>query len=680
MQNSIDKNQLIENGLPVSGAEIITKEINNYLNSFTPEEAWKKISKEVLLPSHPFQLHLYLFSRIYPEWPAKLDSAPAYIPDQELTKTTNIIKCMTEMKINNVKEFHDWTVKHYENFWQYIIEKLDIHFDIKPKKICDINKGLESPQWLVGAKLNIVNSCFNAPPEKTAIIFKNKNNTLARLSYSELNQLSNRVANSLVKQGFEPGDPIAINMPMTVEAVAIYLGIIKIGGVVVSIADSFSAEEIATRLRIAKAKAIFTQDHILRDTKKLPLYEKVTAANALTAIVIPCEDEISLTLRSGDLNWNAFLVSNDNFITQSCEPMAHSNILFSSGTTGDPKAIPWNHTTGIKSASDAYFHHNIQPDDILSWPTNLGWMMGSWIIYAALINHATLALYHDSPRDRAFGQFIQDANVTILGVVPSLVATWRQGHCMEGFNWQTIKIFTSTGECSNTEDMLYLMSLAGYKPIIEYCGGTETGGGYISSTVIEKNYPSVFTTPAMGSSFVIIDEDGNPTDNGEIALVPPSLGLSTELVNADHHQVYYENMPKLSDGTLLRRHGDQVCRLPSGNYCVLGRVDDTMNLGGIKISSAEIERILVGINHITETAAIAVTPFNHGPSSLVIYIATQQDLPKGEIKKIMQARINQHLNPLFKIYDIVFINELPKTASNKIMRRVLRKQYQLNIK
>lgn len=676
MHKPIDKKQLMANGLPELNADAIATKINDRLLNLSTHEAWKVISSEILLPTHPFPLHLFIFSHIFPEWPEKLDSAPAYIPDQAFIKTTNLAKSMAELNIKTVKEFHRWSVNHFEDFWQHVIDKLHISFAPKPKKICDLSQGIESPRWFPGAKLNIVNSCFNAPPEKTAIIYLNKNNQLEKLSYAELNQLSNRIANSLLKQGFVTGDAIAIDMPMTMEAVAIYLGIIKMGGIVVAIADSFTAAEVTTRIRIANTKAIFTQDFLLRDTKKIPLYEKILTDTLPKAIVLPCADKMGVTLRPLDMAWQDFLIADDKFTAHLCDPMQQNNILFSSGTTGDPKAIPWNHTTGIKSASDAYFHQNIQPDDVLCWPTNLGWMMGPWVIFAALINQATLAIYHDVPKDQAFGKFVQDTKVTMLGLVPSLVAAWRQSGCMEGLNWQSIRKCSSTAECSNALDMFYLMSRINYKPIIEYCGGTETGGGYITSTVIENNYPSVFTTPAMGLDFLLIDEEGKPSDNGEVTLVPPSVGLSTELINFDHHTVYYADMPKSPDGKTLRRHGDQVHRLPSGYYCVLGRVDDTMKLGGIKVSSAEIERVLVGIDGINETAAIAVNLQNPGPSSLVMYAATQADLDKDQIKKLMQARINQHLNPLFKIYDVVFVKELPKTASNKVMRRVLRKQYQ----
>src|SRR5688572_22989055 len=187
--------------------------------------------------------------------------------------------------------------------------------------------------------------------------------------------------------------------------------------------------------------------------------------------------------------------------------MTACNILFSSGTTATPKAIPWNHTTPIKAAADAYLHHDIRPGDVLAWPTNLGWMMGPWLIYAALVNRAAIALYSGAPSGADFGDFVEKTGVTMLGVIPSLVRAWRESRCMEGRDWSRIRCFSSTGECSNADDMRYLMSLAGNKPVIEYCGGTEIGGGYITGTMIHPAAPATFTTPALGLDFEILDDD-----------------------------------------------------------------------------------------------------------------------------------------------------------------------------
>jgi acetyl-CoA synthetase len=678
MNSSITLDQLINAGLTPDDANTLLIKAKTLLEPLTTtEEAWQIISKNLLTSHHPFPVHRLFFTSLFPDWETDPESAPAWLPTKDIMQNANLTSFMSTVGITDVPTFHQWSVTHYQDFWHGITQQLKIIFDQAPEKICDEKQDIESLTWFPDASMNIANSCFNAPQNVAAIIYEDTNRTIKRMTYEELNQFSNRIANSLVKQGFQPGDAIAIAMPMNPQAVAIYLGIIKMGGVVISIADSFSSEEVGTRLKIADAKAIFTQDFILWGNKKLPLYEKIkNNTHSLKIIALACNTILDLPLRENDLSFDDFLVADTQFKAVACDPMSPCNILFSSGTTGIPKAIPWNHTTPIKTASDAYFHQNISSNDILAWPTNLGWMMGPWLIFSALINHATIALYTTgAPKDREFGEFIQNAKVTMLGVVPTLVATWRQSHCMEKLDWSAIKVFTSTGECSNPEDMFYLMSLGGYKPIIEYCGGTEIGGAYLSSTVIEKNYPSLFTTPTMGLDMTIIDEAGNMASQGEVAIIPPSMGLSTTLLNADHHDIYFANMPVMSDGKKLRRHGDQIKQLPHGHYMILGRVDDTMNLGGIKISAAEIERALTGLPEIIEVAAIAVSPPDNGPSLLVIYAATQAVLDKNIIRKEMQAKINLHLNPLFKIHDVIFTSDLPKTASNKIMRRVLRKQY-----
>lgn len=661
--------QLIEHGLSAAEAE----KIGHYLKTLSPEQCWKKITAEILIPKKlPFYVHQLLYKTIYPEWD-KIPS-PAWFPEENAIKKTHLATLMRELDFeNNYKKFHQWSVQHYADFWEKMVKLLDIKFNKPYTKIVDLSEGIESPQWFPGTKLNIANSCFNASGSDIAIVEQNEQGIVRKINYADLNKLSNRIANSLLRY-LKKGDKIAIIMPMTIEAVAIYLGTVKAGLCVVSIADSFSVDEIVTRLRIADVKAVFTQDYILRDNKSLPLYKKIIAAHSGLTVVLPAEKKLAQPLRDQDVNWDTFLSNDDNFTPVACDPNAYTNILFSSGTTGDPKAIPWTHTTPIKCASDAYLHSDIHPGNILCWPTSLGWMMGPWLIYASLINHATIALYNGMPNGKGFGKFIQDAKVTFLGVVPTLVKTWRSTGCMENVDWNAIKLFSSTGECSNIDDMLYLMSLANYKPIIEYCGGTEIGGAYIAGTMIHPAAPAAFTTPTLGLDFTIIDEEGAETNNGEVAIIPPSIGLSNELINKDHHHVYYENMPKSPRGQILRRHGDEVEQYSNGYFRLHGRTDDTMNLGGIKVSSAEIEAVLNILPEVYETAAVAENPPGGGPSQLIIYVVLKQK-EKTNLEKLkidMQNAIKQHLNPLFKIHEVVTMDILPRTASNKMMRRKLR--------
>ena len=673
--------QFIACGLDKTEASKIAEAVNRMLSTQSPRACWDEISRDILTPQHPFALHQFLYETVY----ADFDSAahgppPAWFPTDEDITEANITRLMAELHIKTYPEFHAWSVANRDAFWQMMIDVLDIKTTETYTEAQKDATGISTKL----AKLNIVESCFSAPDDAIAIVTQRENDeNLSTFTYQELESLTNRVANGLVEIGMKPRDAVAVDMPMNAESVAIYLGIVKAGCVVVSIADSFAPEEIATRIRIGNAKAIFTQDYINRTGKRLPLYEKVIDAKAPTAILFSCEgsDTVAQTQRENDMTWQGFLSETETFTTVPCQPDAHTNILFSSGTTGEPKAIPWTHTTPIKSAADAYLHHDIHHGDVLAWYTNLGWMMGPWLIYASLINKATIALYEGVPTGRDFGVFVQNAKVSMLGVVPTLVRAWKNTDCMHGLDWQAIRAFSSTGECSNPEEMLYLMALAGYKPVIEYCGGTEIGGGYITGTRVQSAAPSTFTTPALGVDFLLFDDDQNLSDNGEVFIVSPSLGLSTSLLNADHNEVYFAGTPQPN----LRRHGDAIERLGDGfetepqlagtKYRALGRVDDTMNLSGIKVSSAEIEEVLNVVDEIQETAAVAISPEDGGPSQLVIYAvltASHAGVAKQEIRATLQSELSQRLNPLFRIHEVIIVEALPRTASNKVMRRLLR--------
>lgn len=597
-----------------------------------------------------------------------------WVPTPESIARTNAAWLMQRAGVDSYDALHEWSIQNRELFWESVVQRLKIPFQQPYDRIVDVSAGVAMPKWFPGGKLNIVESCFTAAADSPAIIYQKEAGELQQVSVGELKSLASRVADGLRQRGYQPGDAIAILMPMTVECVAIYLGIAWAGCVAVSIADSFRPKEIATRLQLSRSVAIFTQDVFRRGGKSHPLFAGVKQANAPAAIVI--SDDSTADLRDGDCHWSDFLSDNEDAPFAVCEPSDPMNILFSSGTTGDPKVIPWTHTTPIKCAADSHFHQNIQPGDVAVWPTNIGWMMGPWLIFSSLMNRASMGLYYGTPTGAEFCRFVQDARATMLGTIPSLVKTWRAADATQGLDWSCIELFSSTGECSSAEDMQWLMQQAGGRPIIEYCGGTELGGGYIASTPALPCKVSEFNALTLGTEMVILDAEGQPADSGEAFLVPPTIGMSTQLLNKDHNKSYYTETPCRFEGDVLRRHGDQMQRMPEGGWRAMGRADDTMNLGGIKVGSAEIERVLQGVAGISESAAIGVAP-QGGPSQLVVYVipTTGDSLDKQELLTAMQLAIRQELNPLFKIHDIVLIDTMPRTASNKVMRRVLRDQY-----
>ncbi len=598
-------------------------------------------------------------------------SQTTWKPSKELIESSNIYKMMLLYGFDNYQDFWKWSVTNKTAFWEATVQTLEIKLATNYTSILDVSKGVENAQWLKNSTLNIIDSCFQNEEDATAIIFQKEGESLKKITQKELLKLVNKIANGLISLGLKTGDKIAVNMPMTLEAVAIYLAAIKAGMPVVTIADSFTPNEIETRLKIASPKVIFTQDVLKRGEKKLHIFQKVVAANAPKAIVVKTSEE-NLVLRKDDVLWNAFLSANTAFKTVVQKPEDIITILFSSGTTGAPKAIPWTHTTPIKCASDGFYHQNIHKNDVVCWPTNLGWMMGPWLVFSSLINKATIALYYGTPIESNFGKFVQDAKVTMLGVIPSFVKYWKASKNMEQFNWNTIQCYSSTGEVSNPIEMNYLMQLANNKPVIEYCGGTEIGGAYVTSAVVQPNIAGTFSTQALGGEFILLDEANNKAKKGELFLIPPIMGLSTTLLNSNHYNVYYKNTP-IYKGKLLRRHGDQLEQLENGYYKMQGRVDDAMNLGGIKVSSIQIEAVLNKLEFIKESAAIAITPSNGGPSKLVAYyVENSSKINTEERFKLAKNSIKNQLNPLFKLTDLIKIASLPRTASNKVMRKKLR--------
>ncbi len=448
----------------------------------------------------------------------------SWIPSENVIKKSNINKMMLQNGFTRYDDFWKWSVKNKSDFWSQTIDNLHIKFNKRFDSVLDVSDNVEQAHWLKGARYNIIDSCFQNNNNSIAVIIQKEKGKIEKITQKELESYVNRICNSLQESGLVKGEFIAIDMPMTLEAVAIYLAAIKAGNPVVTIADSFTTNEIQVRLKITKPAILFTQDVLLRGGKTLDLYKKIKETDAPKTIVIKVSDE-QIPLRKKDLYFSDFLVDKDTFETVIQNPDDTITILFSSGTTGEPKAIPWTHTTPIKSASDGYYHHDIHKNDVVCWPTNLGWMMGPWLVFATLINKASIALYYGVPMGEEFGAFVQNAKVTMLGVVPSIVRQWKISKCNEEFDWSNIKCFSSTGEASNPEEMEYLMQLAKNKPIIEYCGGTEIGGGYVTSTVIQPNIASTFSSQALGGEFVLLNEKNEPDKKGEMFLIPPIMGL-----------------------------------------------------------------------------------------------------------------------------------------------------------
>ncbi|GJP65075.1 hypothetical protein CLOP_g21984 [Closterium sp. NIES-67] len=850
-------------GLPSPRAEPFLRALSSLLhscasNGLSIPATWQHVARALLWPGVPFPVHELLYASAFAAWDERSHGPPpVWAPSLQEARETNLGRLLDSIQgrkllrkgphdslalLGDFLQLQRLSYDQPELYWPIVLRHLGINFHKPPQKIFTLPDDpeerfrLPGGRWLVGAELNIAESCLGGVGSlgrghgeaeeaggrmagvareaevsvgggrrgrgRVAVVWRDEweeDGPVHGMALGELREHAVAVACSLKARGIQPGDPIALALPMTVHAVAGYLGVVLAGAAVVSIADSFSAKEIAARLRIAGAKAIVTQDFIPRGGKLLPLYSRVVEAGAPPAIVLQANERVPrVTLREGDVWWSSFLAqgkregeSNSHSFTPVSMPVdATINVLFSSGTTGIPKAIPWSSLSAIKAAADAWAHHDLrgrgdshwtqqeedsrgqnesrgahmegrrgeeqqegsgaqQGGDTVCWPTSLGWMMGPWLLFAALLNGATLALYNGSPLTHGFARFVQDARVTVLGLVPSVVRAWKASGCTDGCDWSNIRLFSSSGEASLPADYLWLMSHACYRaPIVEYCGGTEIGGAFITGTMLQPQALSCFSTAAMGCRAVLLGAEGDggagaeggqgkgsgggvkvidPWEargagrggvrspaggadgggesessgwlTGECALMPHMLGASWKLLNADHHKVYFEGMPEFQ-GQRLRRHGDALEWMAGGYWRAHGRTDDTMNLGGVKVGSVELERVCNTAHPaVSETAAIGVAPCGGGPEELVVVAVLRggggggrgvgerrersevedggvEWLPsEGYLRKVFSSALQSQLNPLFKVSAVWLVPSLPRNASNKVMRRVLRHQF-----
>jgi len=631
-----------------------------------------------------FDVILAGFKEIFTE-----NELPAVWFPEQYPIRSNVSSWIEELKLNTYPEFYAWSVNEKESFWKKVIDTIPLKLKEPYTSILTQTSNPDETIWLKDARFNIIESCFQANPDQIAIYYQaEQSSRIEEITYKQLLHKVGLYASGLRAQGYAAHDRVVLYIPFSIEAIAVYLSLIYIGAEPVLVSDSFSAPELKKRIDIINAKAVITTDQYWYADKQIQILPKVIEASPAQIILHTSENTAAISIRN---NKNDLLLSELAEVhTQLLAPQYQSgsdtiSILFSSGTTKEPKALPWKATTPLKCAADGRLLQDIHEGDVVTWTSGMGWMMAPWLIFASLLNKASIAVYGGAYSKKAFIDFTVATKVTVLGTIPSVVKSWRMQNFGLIHNW-SVRVFSSTGEPSDTDDYLYLMYMNHFKaPIIEYCGGTEIGGGYISSVVELPNAVSYFNTTAPGSGFILLNEKNqvqSSSGSGEVYLIPPSIGLSQEILNKNHFEEYYSNLPEIPAYPLLRRHGDgfHVTTYARTNYYKsIGRTDDSMNLGGIKISAVEIETIVNKHPMVIESVAIAAQDKNGGPERLVVFIDSKDaGIDVLNLQKELQKMIQSELNPLFKISEIILKNHFPRTASNKLMRKELRKEYQNN--
>ncbi len=505
--------QLESAGLSADRAASLHTSLSGLFDRLAGAEAWSAVGSELLRRQDPWPAHRLLFDACYRGWDERGGPPPAWLPSPAEIADSNVGRTGLAWD-----DLHARSIEQPESFWSEALDRLQILLAKVPRAMVE-GTGAEA-RWLPGATLNIASSCLlNRDPSAVAIVHRRPGGPLQRVSVQELHERADLVARCLREGGFEPGDVVALHLPMGVEAVVLHLGVVLAGCAAATISHSCTAEQIRRRLIRCEAKAIVTQDVLLRGGASLPLYTSAIEAQAPRAIVLPASGTLVLPLRGGDCSYGDFLST-----APGGRPKAHrsvpesvTTVLFSEDEAG-LHTIPWTQTTPIKAATDGWAHQDIRPGDVVAWPTELGGMQAPWLIYAALLNGATLALFEGDPATREFCSFVQDADVTMLGHSPELLRAWRAGGLLAGLDWDALRCFSTAGGASSADDVLWLMSRVNYRiPVVEYRGVPELGGACVAGTVAQGQAPATFSTAAIGCSIDLLDAHGRPAEAGELS-------------------------------------------------------------------------------------------------------------------------------------------------------------------
>ncbi|WP_278975344.1 AMP-binding protein [Nitrosopumilus sp.] len=593
------------------------------------------------------------------------------------------------MKKHNIDSLEDLSHKAKNNlewYWESVDKDIGIVWDKPYTKTLDMSKGIAWSKWFVDGKTNIYTSSVEkfakSNPEKIAYYFESEDGRTSKITYSELNSKVSKLANALKSFGIKKGDVIAIYLPMIEEAILAILAASKIGAVQTTIFSGYSSQSLHVRLQDCRAKILFVSDGFHRKGK--PISQKQIMENAvkntsIEKIIVVSYKGIDKYIESENTISFKKIVSDetdlcDTEVMDSEDPLF---ILYTSGTTGNPKGVIHSHGgfsvfAGHQSAYLIDTHEN----DILFWPADIGWITGLvWNVYGLLIMGASAVIYDgalDFPTSNRIWKMMSDYNATIFGISPTAVRLFKKNNVepLKSHSLDKIKNIPTTGEPLDEDSWWWLFEKVGNKkiPIMNLSGGTEIGGAMLSVFPGMKLKPSSVGIPVPGMDIDAFDDDGNSVkgENGYLVIKSPWPAMTRGLLNDDvkYIETYWSRFEN------IWFHGDYVYVDEDNLWYMRGRTDDVINVSGHRMSTVEIEHIVISHDDISDAASIAI-PDELTGEAIVIFVVTDKTLNidlESEISNYVSEKIGKVAKPKY----IFRLTELPKTRTGKIMRRLLK--------
>jgi acetyl-CoA synthetase len=548
-------------------------------------------------------------------------------------------------------------------------------------------------KWFVGGKLNVSYNCLDRHVEaghgaQVAFYWEGEPGDCLAVTYSDLLEETCRVANALRSFGVEKGDRVAIYMGMVPETVATMLACARIGAPHSVVFGGFTAQSLKDRINDAQAKVLVTADGAWRRGSAVALKdiadEAVAASPSIEHVLVLRRTENDIAMQAGrDVWWHDTVPGQP--ATCECEEMDSEDLLFllyTSGTTGKPKGIM--HSTGGYLTQCAYTHKHVfdlKPDTDVYWCTaDVGWVTGhSYIVYGPLANRATSVLYEGTPdfpdRDRLWS-IVEKYKVSIFYTAPTAIRTFMKwgDEFPERHDLSSLRLMGTVGEPINPEAWVwYYQTIGGGRcPVVDTWWQTETGAIMISAlpgaTTLK---PGSATFPLPGISAGIVDDAGTAVGipgGGYLTLDRPWPSMLRGIWGDP--QRYQDTYWSRFDGKYFA--GDGAKRDDDGYFWLLGRVDDIMLVAGHNISTTEVESALVDHPAVAEAAVVGKSDDTTGQAIAAFVTLRAGVEPRDDLVAELRDHVAQLIGPIAKPKSILFTEELPKTRSGKIMRRLLR--------
>jgi acetyl-CoA synthetase len=617
-------------------------------------------------------------------------SAYAWSPSPEWLERAHVTALARTLGVEGYDELLALSTAEPAVFWDAVVRDVGIPFATPYEQVLDLSDGPAWARWFTGGTLNIAHACVErwaddpAHAGNEAVVWEDEAGEVRSLTYAQLAHVVAQCAEGLESLGIGKGDAVALLMPMAPEVVIAYYAIASLGALVVPIFSGFSASAVASRLEDSRAVALITVDAFTRRGRPVPA--KATAdeaagrvAGVRSVIVVRHSGEPVAWHEERDLWWHDLVADRPGARRATPVDSEHPFMLaYTSGTTGRPKGAV--HVHGgflVKILSEGRYTGDFRAGDRIHWMTDIGWIMGPWLLANAHGLGLTALLYDgapDFPDQGRLWRLAERHRLTFLGVSPTLVRALKQGGdaLLEGVDLSALRLFGSTGEPWNPEPWLWLFERVGgsAKPIMNISGGTEIASSFLGSPPYLAHKPCTLGVPILGMAMDVYDAAGRSLrgEVGELVCTRPWPSMTRGIWGDDERylETYWSRFPG------VWTHGDWASIDEDGDWFLHGRSDDTLNVAGKRIGPAEYESALVGDPAVAEACAVGVPHEVKGEVVWCFCVLAPGSEPGEELRARLRQRCADELGKAFAPAEVRFTTALPKTRSAKIVRRAVR--------